>query len=125
MDDLLGRARAWAAQDPDPLTRDALTRLVADAAAGGSLDALADAFSQRLAFGTAGLRGAVGPGPNRMNLVTVMQAAAGLAAYLIERGGGAVVIGYDARCGDQRADRSRRFGPHRRHRRGLGVGDPR
>src|SRR5690606_26442481 len=53
-----------------------------------------------LAFGTAGLRGALGAGPNRMNRVVVTRAAAGLATYLREHGAGpgsVVVIGYDAR----------------------------
>ncbi len=67
-----------------------------DAAAAAEL---ADAFSGPLTFGTAGLRGALGPGPARMNRVVVSQAAAGLAAYLLDRGfsGGRVIVGYDAR----------------------------
>ena len=59
---------------------------------------LQDRFATRLEFGTAGLRGAIGAGPNRMNRVLVIQAAAGLAAFLAGRGGGqSVVIGYDGR----------------------------
>ncbi|HET6529485.1 MAG TPA: phospho-sugar mutase, partial [Actinoplanes sp.] len=56
-------------------------------------------FSGRLEFGTAGLRGALGPGPRRMNRVVVGQAAAGLARYLLDSGlaGGTVVVGFDAR----------------------------
>jgi phosphomannomutase len=52
-----------------------------------------------LQFGTAGLRGKLGPGPNRMNRVVVMQAAAGLAHYLRRRHPreASIVIGYDAR----------------------------
>ncbi|WP_125132647.1 phospho-sugar mutase [Microbacterium sp. 10M-3C3] len=102
-DALLDDARAWLAQDPDKTTRAELRALV-DAAASGDDAAradLADRFSQRLAFGTAGLRGALGAGPNRMNRVLVAQAAAGLAAYLRERAGDdetpRVVIGYDGR----------------------------
>ncbi len=94
----LERAQAWLAQDPDPRTAQQLRDLLE--LAPGNADArreLEDCFSARLAFGTAGLRGALGPGPNRMNRVLVLQAAAGLAAYLVERGGGAVVVGYDAR----------------------------
>ncbi|MGH3308780.1 MAG: phospho-sugar mutase, partial [Nocardioides sp.] len=59
-----------------------------------------DRFAGTLEFGTAGLRGALGAGPNRMNRVVVTRAAAGLAAYLGENGatrGSPVVIGYDAR----------------------------
>ena len=80
-------ARAWLAQDPDPATRaelaDLLTR--ADAGDAGASAELADRFSRRLAFGTAGLRGRLGAGSNRMNRVLVAQAAAGLAAYLSSR----------------------------------------
>jgi phosphomannomutase len=101
--DLLDRARAWAAEDPDPDTRDQLERLIAAAGADPAGDAtadLADRFTGRLEFGTAGLRGALGAGPNRMNRMVVVRAAAGLAAYLRENGAGpddAVVVGYDAR----------------------------
>ncbi|MGW1340053.1 phospho-sugar mutase [Kribbella sp. NPDC002412] len=60
---------------------------------------LADRFAGTLEFGTAGLRGAVAAGPNRMNRVVVIRAAAGLCAYLKAKGltGGPVLIGYDAR----------------------------
>ncbi|MGI3780397.1 MAG: phospho-sugar mutase, partial [Janthinobacterium lividum] len=99
--------RGWAAQDPDPGTRAETERLL-QAAANGDETAVAeltDAFSGRLAFGTAGLRGRLGPGPNRMNRVVVTQAAAGLAAYLRDEAelrqayGAKVLIGYDARHG--------------------------
>lgn len=98
--DLLDRARAWAAEDPDEVTRAALTELVAAIDAGADPAGLTDAFAGTLAFGTAGLRGALGAGPNRMNRVVVVRAAAGLAAYLRDQGatdGARVVIGYDAR----------------------------
>ncbi|MFF4411435.1 phospho-sugar mutase [Streptosporangium sp. NPDC001559] len=92
-DDLVRRARAWLAQDPDPETRAELTDLLDRFPE--SLEALRERFHTRLEFGTAGLRGELGAGPNRMNRVTVMRAAAGLARAL---GPGAhVVIGYDAR----------------------------
>jgi phosphomannomutase len=92
-------ARAWLAADPDERTRARLAELLAAAEAGDAAaeSELADAFDGTLAFGTAGLRGRLGPGPNRMNLVVVARAAAGLARYLNERGGGAVVVGHDAR----------------------------
>lgn len=85
-------AEAWIAQDPDDETRAELTALLDDEAA------LAERFAGRLAFGTAGLRGPIGAGPTRMNRVVVSQAAAGLAAWLLARGGNqSVVIGYDGR----------------------------
>ncbi|MGY2873930.1 phosphomannomutase [Marmoricola sp. URHA0025 HA25] len=93
-DDLLSRARAWAAEDPDPVTVAELERLIA----AGDTAELEDRFDGTLEFGTAGLRGALGAGPRRMNRVVVLRAAAGLAAYLRQSvDSGSVVIGYDAR----------------------------
>ncbi|WP_030548021.1 phospho-sugar mutase [Streptomyces albus] len=97
--ELIRQARAWLAEDPDPETREELSALI-DAE---DTAALADRFGGMLQFGTAGLRGELGPGPLRMNRAVVIRAAAGLAAYLRERaassdgGPGLVVIGYDAR----------------------------
>ncbi len=99
-------ARTWAAQDPDPATAAALTELVrlADDGVAGARQELADSFSGTLQFGTAGLRAALGAGPNRMNRVVVRRAAAGLAAFLVGTVGQAApgtrpraVVGYDAR----------------------------
>ncbi|MFJ7201928.1 phospho-sugar mutase [Streptomyces sp. NPDC098789] len=94
-DDLIGRAQAWLAEDPDPETAEELAGLIEKR----DLDELADRFSGLLQFGTAGLRGELGAGPMRMNRNVVIRAAAGLAAYLKAQGhaGGLVVVGYDAR----------------------------
>ncbi|MFB9309241.1 phosphomannomutase [Agromyces hippuratus] len=96
-------AEAWISQDPDPETIAELSAIV-DAVRGGDPVAsadLADRFDQRLAFGTAGLRGEIAAGPNRMNRVLVSQAAAGLAAHLVEHAvlgqTPSIVIGYDGR----------------------------
>ncbi|MGA6095272.1 phospho-sugar mutase [Microbacterium sp. NPDC079356] len=99
---VLDVARGWLAQDPDPQTSDELRALIERAEAGdaAALDDLHDRFDTRLAFGTAGLRGALGAGSNRMNRVLVRQAAAGFAAYLHERATDeipSVVVGYDGR----------------------------
>ncbi|MFV2196087.1 phospho-sugar mutase [Nocardiopsis sp. LOL_012] len=94
---LTDRARQWLAQDPDPATRRELEGLLARAESGHpvALADLSDRFAADLEFGTAGLRGALGAGPNRMNRVVVMRAAAGIAAWL--GSAGHVVVGYDAR----------------------------
>ncbi|OJU38725.1 MAG: phosphomannomutase [Microbacterium sp. 69-10] len=105
----LGQARAWLRQDPDAETRDELAGIITRAAAGDTLATadLEDRFSTRLAFGTAGLRGALGAGSNRMNRVLIAQAAAGFAGYLLQRSGSddarpTVVIGYDGRRNSRR-----------------------
>ncbi|GGP17403.1 phospho-sugar mutase [Nonomuraea glycinis] len=85
------QAREWLSQDPDPDTRAELSALLER----DDTEALRDRFDAKLEFGTAGLRGELGAGPNRMNRVTVMRAAAGLAQVLGP--GKHVVIGYDAR----------------------------
>jgi phosphomannomutase len=95
IDDVRARARAWAADDPDPATRDELAAVI-DA---GDEPDLRDRFAATLQFGTAGLRGPVRAGPNGMNRAVVRGAAAGLVAWLAERDDGPLVIGYDARNG--------------------------
>ena len=98
---LLRTAREWLAVDPDPETVAELSALLAEAEAGrpDAAAELADAFDGTLQFGTAGLRGRLGPGSNRMNRVVVARAAAGLAAYLVANAADqlTVVVGYDAR----------------------------
>ncbi|WP_420814506.1 phospho-sugar mutase [Kineococcus vitellinus] len=99
-DGLAARVRAWAADDPDERDRAELVRLLAAAGAGDAAAAadLADRFSGPLEFGTAGLRGALGAGPHRMNRAVVQRAAAGLGAWLTERAERPrVVVGFDAR----------------------------
>ena len=81
---LAARARDWVADDPDPVTREELADLL-DAADGGDTDARAevvDRFAADLDFGTAGLRGRIGAGPNRMNLAVVIRTAAGIASWI-------------------------------------------
>lgn len=98
---LIEQVNSWLEQDPDPITKKQLTDLFAAAKENepGAVLELTDAFRAPLEFGTAGLRGALGAGPNRMNRVTVLQAVGGLAQYLIKNKfvGHKVVIGFDAR----------------------------
>ncbi len=89
-------AERWLAAEPDDDLRAELQALL-----DGPADELDARFDGRLQFGTAGLRGAVGAGPLRMNRLVVRQAAAGLVDHLLatmpdaaERG---VIIGFDAR----------------------------
>ncbi|MGY4719831.1 phospho-sugar mutase [Naumannella huperziae] len=104
--ELLSAADAWQRADPDPATAAELAKVITAAQAGdaGAVAELADAFAGPLEFGTAGLRGRLGPGPNRMNRVVVTRAAAGLAKYLRDNGltGGPVIIGHDARHNSDR-----------------------
>ncbi|WP_353711664.1 phospho-sugar mutase [Arthrobacter sp. K5] len=103
---LLNDARAWAAQDPDPRTAATLIELVklTEAGTAAARQDLEDSFRGTLQFGTAGLRAALGPGPNRMNRVVVRRAAAGFANFLVRAVAEAApgtrpraVVGYDAR----------------------------
>lgn len=94
--------QAWIDDDPDPATAAEVAALLAQAKGGSEAAAadLADRFSGTLEFGTAGLRGVMGGGPNRMNRAVVIRAAAGLTAWLKDRlGTFTVVIGCDARHG--------------------------
>jgi phosphomannomutase len=99
-EDVRREAAAWIAADPDPQDRAELTALLADDGQEAAAE-LADRFRGRLSFGTAGLRGAVGAGPNRMNRATVTAATAALASFLLGADPAAaaagVVVGCDAR----------------------------
>lgn len=100
MQGALEQAWAWIADDPDPTTREQLTALIAKVESGdpGALDELLESFAGTLEFGTAGLRGELAAGPNRMNRVNVIKAAAGLTAYLRrDIPHPIIVIGFDAR----------------------------
>lgn len=107
--ELKEQAEAWLAADPDPETRAELEQLLA----AGDAAELQSRFGDTLKFGTAGLRGELGAGPNRMNRVVVRQTTAALTDYLNElaeaanaeaantvsanTGSAKIVIGYDGR----------------------------
>lgn len=96
-------ARAWIDEDQDPVTVEELRALIARCDAGdeAAQKDLAERFTGSLEFGTAGLRGIIGAGPQRMNRVLVRKVTAGLALYLLNNVSDArqrgVVIGHDAR----------------------------
>ncbi|MEY4560245.1 MAG: hypothetical protein RL460_222, partial [Actinomycetota bacterium] len=99
--DLIASAKSWLNQDPDPITRLELEQLIDAQDESGLLSR----FETRLQFGTAGLRGELGAGPNRMNRIVVAQAALAIARflnsnktdYLDKNGELSVVVGYDGR----------------------------
>jgi phosphomannomutase len=93
-------AADWIAHDVDEKDKADLAALLAVDSAEAAAE-LADRFAGRLTFGTAGLRGVVAAGPNRMNTATVTATTAALARWLVDRDPGApaagVVVGCDAR----------------------------
>ena len=94
LETLIAKARSWQSQDPDAETKAELEALIL----AGDEQGLASRFGARLGFGTAGLRGELGAGPNRMNRVLVAQAAVGIARYLKANfDDPSCVIGFDAR----------------------------
>ena len=130
--DLVARAAAWRDADPDPETQAELNQLlgaVGAAAAGGAggaasadgepgvagdgaaepnpgtLAGLAERFEGSLAFGTAGIRAAMGAGPMRMNRLVAGRVASGLARYFAaadpRAAGAGVVVGYDGRANSE------------------------
>ena len=95
--ELKAEVQAWITDDPDPKTAAELTALLES----NDEQTLKKYFSGFLQFGTAGLRGPVGPGPSCMNRAVVGRTAAGISAYMKERGMKRVVIGRDARYGSE------------------------
>jgi phosphomannomutase len=98
---LLSNTQAWIDGDPDPETRAELTALIGAEAWGE----LAERMNGTLRFGTAGLRGAVEGGSNRMNRAVIIKATKAVANLLLERHGGPpskpVVLGFDARLSSE------------------------
>lgn len=93
--ELLTEVSAWIADDPDPLTAAQLKALIESS----DEITLRKYFSGFLQFGTAGLRGPIGPGPSCMNQAVVGRTAAGIVQYMKARSLTSVVIGRDARHG--------------------------
>ena len=94
---LRAEVEKWIAEDPDLTTRSQLKEMLDS----GDETSLRSCFAGFLEFGTAGLRGPLGPGPSRMNRAVVTKTAAGLAIYMKRNGLKSVVIGRDARYGSE------------------------
>ena len=94
---LLQEVNKWISEDPDPKTRAQQQELLNSK----NEKELRSCFSGFLEFGTAGLRGPIGPGPSRMNRAVVTKTAAGIANYMKKHGMNSVVIGRDARYGSE------------------------
>lgn len=87
----------WLSADPDPVTKQELLDIVSS-----DLAAARQLFADRIGFGTAGLRAALGPGPTQMNRLVVRQTTLGLLHWLTEQNAGrsdvvTVVVGFDGR----------------------------
>lgn len=95
--ELRAEVQAWIADDPDPQTAAQLTHYLNN----GDATALGKCFAGFLEFGTAGLRGSLGPGPSQMNRAVVGRTAAGLAQFMRAHGLTSIVIGRDARYGSE------------------------
>ena len=95
--EFLSEVKDWIATDPDPKTAAQLQEWLDS----GNEEALRQCFQGFLQFGTAGLRGPIGPGPSCMNRAVVHRASAGIAMYMKARGLTKVVIGRDARHGSE------------------------
>lgn len=94
---LLKEVESWITDDPDPKTRSQLQEWVK----GEAVDELSACFQGFLEFGTAGLRGPLGPGPSRMNRSVVSKTAYGLTRFMANSGLKSIVIGRDARYGSE------------------------
>jgi phosphomannomutase len=102
LNDLYVRAEQWIVDDPDPGTRQELRALLdVPQPSPAQVADLEDRFARSLDFGTAGLRGILGAGPNRMNRAVVARATWALARVLLDTipraAEGGVVVGCDAR----------------------------
>ncbi|HAN32456.1 MAG TPA: phospho-sugar mutase [Myxococcales bacterium] len=104
IEEFLSQADEYLRQEPEASLREELSELCTRAQAGDAVacEELADRFTGSLRFGTAGLRGRVEGGTNRINRVVVARASWGLGRHLLQGAMGVsadrgVVIGFDGR----------------------------
>ncbi|MFM8205465.1 MAG: phospho-sugar mutase, partial [Actinomycetales bacterium] len=95
--ELRAEVLAWIEDDPDQKTREELARWLQQE----DSEKIESCFQGFLQFGTAGLRGALGPGPSRMNRAVVSKTAAGLSIFMKKNSLSSIVIGRDARYGSE------------------------
>lgn len=88
---------AWIEDDPDPRTREQLQGWLDS----NLIDEIKPCFQGFLEFGTAGLRGPLGPGPSRMNRAVVSKTAYGISQFMVKNSLKSIVIGRDARYGSE------------------------
>ncbi len=94
-DQLRVEVQDWIEHDPDKETAKQLSNWLKE----GNFKELERCFSGFLQFGTAGLRGPIGPGPSCMNRAVVSRTATGIAEFMKKNNLSSVVIGRDARHG--------------------------
>lgn len=94
-DQLRTEVLEWIKNDPDKNTANQLNIWLAE----GNAKELKRCFSGFLQFGTAGLRGPIGPGPSCMNRAVVSRTASGIVAFMKKNNLTSAVIGKDARHG--------------------------
>lgn len=95
---LVEEVEKWILDDPDPKSASELQSMLQSE----DESALRVCFQGLLEFGTAGLRGRMGPGPSQMNRAVVSRAAGGISRYMKARGLKSVIIGRDSRHGSER-----------------------
>jgi phosphoglucomutase len=97
----LANLRVWLTDPALAEFRDEIVALVD----GQHWDELEDAFYKRISIGTGGIRGRIGPGPNRINTRIIGEAAQALAEFILVRGASAreagIVVGHEARRGSR------------------------
>ena len=100
IEELIARAQAWLAEDPDEVSRKEIQRFIDEQ----NIAELEKRFVAPLTFGTAGLRGPVMNGAAGMNRLTVRKATQAVAAWLAHEGidpAKGVIVGRDARHGSE------------------------